>query len=663
MLAAGWYYSGARFGPDFSQIVMRVGKFQQLHTDGHDEILRFANPIRAKEREDDMDGCLTNSRTKMATLHVAIFACLFIPTIAWASGAPGNEAGWNLVTIIGVSIIAASALTIVCNRFGLPALLAYVFAGLAIGSFAGSVVQNSLHSLHEVAHIGLVFLLFIIGMEMNPTAIRILGWRTGLVILLQAPISIAALFALQWGLNQIGLSLPGLGQNPESWIYYAVAASLGSTAVVVALLGNKFDLGSQAGKITVMTLIAEDIWAVVALSYVSTQGVTVADGGNSAWALIGGGVMLTAAVILTARFVLSKILERLERSPELLTLVSLGWCFLCVQAFTRIGLSGELGALVAGLTVGRLPQHVEIFSKVVSLKDFFMALFFVALGMSLPPPTLAIIGQAGILIAIVIVTRVLLYTPTLLPLQGPIVSFTVPINLSQLSVFGTLLLPIGVANGALTIQDQTIVLYALLGSVIISAFSIPNNYRIAIAAARKFKSWSKLSQNDIPGHEHEPDYSADIIMLGYFVNGPAITRYIEKNCPELLEKILVIDFNTGKMKQMDNTKLRVVYGDISQPDTLRHFGVNKAKVVISTINNAFLKGTRNEDLLEQIQKINPNAKFIVTTLGVAQADEFMRNGAFACVSTPDESAPAYVAAIQAALDSFETKELAEPETA
>jgi Kef-type K+ transport system membrane component KefB len=606
-----------------------------------------------------MDDCLMKARAKLATFTVVGFVGLLVPTLAWASGAPGNEAGWNLVTIIGVSIIAASVLTVVCNRLGLPALLAYVFAGLAIGSLAGSVVQQSLHSLHEVAHIGLVFLLFIIGMEMNPTAIRILGWRTGLVILLQAPISIAFLFAVQWGLNQIGLSLPGLGQNPESWIYYAVAASLGSTAVVVKLLSDKFDLGSQAGKITVITLIAEDIWAVVALSYVSTQGVSVTESGNGAWLLIGGGVLLTATFILAARFVLSKIMERLERSPELLTLVSLGWCFLSVQAFTRIGLSGELGALVAGLTVGRLPQHVEIFSKVVSLKDFFMALFFVVLGMSLPPPTLGVIAESCILISIVIVTRVLLYTPTLLPLQGPIVSFAVPINLSQLSVFGTLLLPIGLANGALTIHDQTVILYALLGSVIISAFSIPNNYRLAIAAASKFKKWSKLNRSDIPDTEHEQDYSADIIMLGYFVNGPAITRYIEKNCPGLLEKILVIDFNTGKIKQMNDTKLRVVYGDISQPDTLRHFGVNKAKVIISTINNAFLKGIRNEDLLEQIQKINPNAKFIVTTLGVAQSEEFMRNGAFACVSTPDESAPAYVTAIQDALDSYNAQGLPE----
>jgi Kef-type K+ transport system membrane component KefB len=294
---------------------------------------------------------------KLSTLIAGLLTSL-VPSISNASagGAPG---GLGLVSTISIAIVAASLLTILFTRFKLPALLAYIASGLLIGIFAAELFGQSLHMLNEVSHIGLVFLLFIIGMEMDPTAIRLLGFRTSLAIALQAPISIATIYALQWGLHQLGYALPGLASNPDGWIYYGVAASLGSTAVVVKLLGDKFDLGSQAGRITVVTLILEDVWAIVALSYVKSQGADA--GSNSALIMIGGGILLAIAFVLVSRYLLSRVLTYLAKSPDLLTLVALGWCFLCAESMSQIGLSAEMGALIAGVTIGRLPQHTEVF--------------------------------------------------------------------------------------------------------------------------------------------------------------------------------------------------------------------------------------------------------------------------------------------------------------
>ena len=322
--------------------------------------------------------------TRITSLYLVAFLTYFIPNISFASENPENGPG--LVTTIGIAIVTASIVTIFFNKLKLPALLAYITSGLLIGNFASGLFGETVVMLNEVSHIGLVFLLFIVGMEMDPTAIRLLGIRTGIAILLQAPASIFAIYLLQWGLHQAGYSLPGLASNPEGWIYYSVAASLGSTAVVVKLLGDKFDLGSQAGKITIVTLIIEDICAIVALSYVKSQGGDV--GGSSALTMIGGGIVLAGTFVFFSRYILSRILTGLSRSPDLIMLVSLGWCFLCAESMARIGLSAEMGALIAGVTIGRLPQHTEVFSKVQSLRDFFMALFFVALGITLPPPHL-----------------------------------------------------------------------------------------------------------------------------------------------------------------------------------------------------------------------------------------------------------------------------------
>ena len=583
------------------------------------------------------------------SILIAVFAACFAPNISFASGGGSTTEGLGLVSIIGIAIVTASLLTILFTRFKLPALLAYIASGLLIGIFASELFGQTVHMLNEVSHIGLVFLLFIIGMEMDPTAIRLLGFRTSLAIILQAPISIGAIYALQWGLYQAGYSLPGLASNPEGWIYYGVAASLGSTAVVVKLLGDKFDLGSQAGKITIVTLILEDVWAIVALSYVKSQGVDAES--SSALIMIGGGVILAVIFVLVSKFLLSRVLTYLSRSPDLLTLISLGWCFLCAESMAQIGLSAEMGALIAGVTIGRLPQHTEIFSKVESLRDFFMALFFVALGISLPPPSLTIIGESLVLVAIVMCSRLFLYAPTLFASkQGPIVSFAAPINLSQLSVFGLLLIPVGIANGALVEHDQLVISYALLFSVILSTFGIKNNYRLAMLLSRflglRADKNYKQTQTETSSDDHQ---DTEIIILGLHVNTEAIVSYLEKTQPELLKKILVIDFNLDKHKRIKCRDLRIAYGDFSNPETLRHYGIQNAKVVVSTINNAFLHGVRNETLIYLIKTLNPSIRIIATSLSSIQSEKLKEQGAYACISTPDESAPAYTKAIVDAL--------------
>lgn len=586
--------------------------------------------------------------TKNLLSLAALFAYL-APNISYASESAANEPG--LVTTIGVAIVTASIITIFFTKLRLPALLAYITSGLLIGNFASGLFGETVIMLNEVSHIGLVFLLFIVGMEMDPTAVRLLGVRTGLAILLQAPVSIFAIYFLQWGLHQLGYSLPGLASNPDGWIYYSVAASLGSTAVVVKLLGDKFDLGSQAGKITVITLILEDICAIVALSYVKSQGGDVES--SSALTMIGGGIVLAGSFVFFSRYILSRILTGLSRSPDLIMLVSLGWCFLCAESMARIGLSAEMGALIAGVTIGRLPQHTEVFSKVQSLRDFFMALFFVALGITLPPPTLEVVGESLILVMVIISTRLFFYSPMLFAAkQGPIVSFATPINLSQLSVFALLLIPVGIENGALVEHDKLVISYALLFSVIISTFTITNNYQIAIFLSRLLglnakKYYQKSHAGSATGHHSD----AEIIILGLHVNTEAIASYLEEHHPELLKKILIIDFNLNKHKHHKYKNLKIAYGDFSNPETLRHHGIMNAKVVVSTINNAFLHGTRNEHLIDEIKSLNPSIRIITTSLSNVQSEKLRKRGAYACISTPDESAPAYTKAIMDALAS------------
>jgi Kef-type K+ transport system membrane component KefB len=579
-------------------------------------------------------------------IGIAIGGAVWAARASASTADPAPELG--LVPAIGIAIVTAAVLAVVFTRLRQPALLAYIGAGLVIGRFSGAF-SGSLHTMEQVSHLGLVFLLFIIGMEMDLHGVFRLGPRAAVAILLQAPVSIGAVLALQWGARALGVSIPGLGEAHGTWVYYAVAASLGSTAVVVKLLGDKFELGTQAGRVTVLTLIAQDVWAVLALSYVSAQGEESAGAAGVA-TMIGGAALLAVLCVLLARYVLKRVMAFLATSPDLIAVVALGWCFLWAQAFSLTGLSAEMGALLAGLTVSRLPERTEILSKVSSLRDFFMALFFVALGIGLPHPSPAVMLGAAALVVLVFLSRLVLFAPMLLSARlGPIVSLTAALNLSQLSEFSLLLVPIGLAQGVLDAHDAAIVSYGLMLSVALSSYVVRFNHKVAASLERGFRlKWphrgSATVSRDAADHPN-----VEVVLLGFFQNADALALELHRSAPELLAKILVVDFNLKNHPAVRAQGMRVEYGDISNPELLRHHGLERAKVVVSTIDDAFLRGTSNAMLLDAVRAINPRARIIVTAPGIDASRELLSRGAFACIAPPSEAASAYASAIREAL--------------
>lgn len=554
-----------------------------------------------------------------------------------------HPGGLGLVEAIGVAIVAAAALAVVFHRLKQPALLAFIVAGLLLGRF-GDTFAGSAVEMREVSHLGLVFLLFIIGMEMDLRGILTLGPRAAAAILLQAPLSIGIVLAVQALAHRAGVRIPGLAGDPEAALYFAVAASLGSTAVVVKLLGDKFDLGSRAGRVTVLTLVAQDVWAVVALSWV------VAAGSGEVSTLLSGAALLALACFTIGALLLPRVLAGASATPDLVAVIALGWCFVWAEAFHRVGLSAELGALAAGLAIGRLPQRIEILARVSSLRDFFLALFFVALGMSLPTPTMAVLGHALALVLLVVVSRFVLFSPSLLAAGlGPIVSLAAPINLAQLSEFSLLLVSVGMAQGALGATDASVISYALMLSVILSTYAIPANYPIAAALARVAGRAETVPDSVAAGRAGD-DGAAPIVFLGYYVNAEAIARTLARDAPELLPHILVIDFNLRNHSRIRAHGMRVAYGDVSNPDSLRRNGVAGARVVVSTISDAFLRGISNAALLDQVRAINREALFVATAPTEDEARRLLSRGAFACVSPPTEAAAVYVRAIRDAID-------------
>ncbi len=558
-----------------------------------------------------------------------------------ASGHP-----MGVVQSIEISVIAAALLGVLFFRLRQPAMLAYIVAGLVLGSIAGPALGTAVTVMEQISHLGLILLLFIIGLEMDLKGLFRLGYRTAAAVLFQGPLTVAVVWLALYSLHQ-AQALPKLfGTDPRTWFFFATAAALSSTAVTIKLLADKFELIGQAGKVTVLTLIAQDIWAVLALSYASSFRSEAADAPHPLWVLLG--VLVTTLIMVAlARQVLSRIFITMARAPELIALLALGWCFIGSAAFSKVGLSAEMGALVAGLTLGTLPTATEVLAKVSSLRDFFMALFFVALGLSLPPPTIAVIGAALALILVVILSRLLLFAPLLLKAKlGPQIAFTASINLAQVSEFALLLVPIGLASDLLDPSSGSVISYAMMLSVLISTYAIKYNDTLASWLCRALPR--SLGRRCVGSQAPPPDAesSVTILVLGFHHNTRALLRYLVGTRPDLIPGILVIDTNLKNHAWIRALGVQVAYGDVANPETLRHHGIDRVEVVLSTVADTYLRGTTNRRLLTLITSLNPRARFIGTAATTQDRDDLLRDGAFGAVCPADTAASWYAELVQ-----------------
>ena len=530
----------------------------------------------------------------------------------------------ELIRDITFSIAAAWLLGLVAQQFRQPILLAYLIAGFALGP-AGSGLIAAPDSIGAIAELGLIFLLFMIGLEIDLKKIA----SAGRSITLTALVQICAGAIL--GVFFFRLCGFGLGSGEWDALYLGVAGALSSTVIIVKVLYEKQELDTLTGRITLGVLVLQDLAAILFLAI--QPNLEHLAPGILLLSLVRV-VLLVAAALVASRYVLPAIFRRVARSPELVQVGALAWCFLVGELGERLHLSREMGALIAGVALSTFPYALDVTAKVTSLRDFFVTLFFVGLGMQIPFPTPILIGWALLFAAFVMVSRfVTTFTPLYLMRQGLRTSIIPAINLGQVSEFSLVILALGAQEHHLANPSTTgmvALAFTLLAAV--STFGMSKSDGLA----RRLIPWLKRrGLRDL-------DYSADDAHAeGGHGHGQSAHRF-----PWLLSHR---QFATGRnaaaragpdrrisrwsisvrwrARRLLERKARVIYGDISQRETLLHAGVEHAEVFICTVPDSILKGTTNERLVRMLRSLNPKAQIIATAEVLAQADTLLAAGA------------------------------------
>lgn len=523
----------------------------------------------------------------------------------------------NLLTSIAVSIISATFCALIARKLRQPLILGYIFGGILLGHEMGFGIITDEESIRLISEIGLILLLFIIGLEINITKLFDAGKTAAITGSVQffGSILLGVVF-----FNYFDFPFTRTHFNLA---YLSLAFSLSSTMIVVKLLYDKYEIDTLAGQVTLGVLIFQDIWAII---FLAVQPNLLKPELSPLFASFLAGTGLLFLCFLISKYLLPRIFVSIAKSPELMLITSISWCFLVSGTADAIGLSKEMGALIAGLSIAAFPYALDVIAKITGIRDFFITLFFVALGLKAPALTPALLLLGFLFTGFVLATRLITLLPTLMALKLDLrTGLVTSINLSQVSEFSLVIVTLGLTYGHVDQEIVSIVILSLVISSVLSTYLILSNEHIV--------SWIlRLIRKKPGGGEPLPDATPkglgkEIVLLGFFKEASSFLHQVNQEMPYLKDRMFVIDFNPQTLEILKKNGVSCVYGDIAHPETLRHAGIDGAKVVISTISDTFLKGTTNFKLLKQIKKLCPESRIIVTSDTINGARALYQEGA------------------------------------
>jgi Kef-type K+ transport system membrane component KefB len=533
----------------------------------------------------------------------------------------------DLLTSIGFSIIVAAVLAFLARRLNQPLILGYILAGAVLGPHVGFHVVSDEASIELIAEIGLILLLFLIGLEISLPRLLQAGRAITVTGLLQVPICAG----LAWLV--LGPVVASTGGEFDR-LYLAVASAMSSTLIVVKLLSDKFELSTFGGRVTLGVLIFQDLYAIAFLAIQPNL--------QDLQALlllrsVVAGVGLVAGAWLMARFVLPFYFRLIAKSSELVVVSAMAWCFLVSGVAGWAGLSKEMGALIAGVVIASYPYGSEVISRVGGVRDFFLTLFFVALGLKIPEPSwLALLAALGGVVFVVLSRFLAMYPLFALLRLDTRTAGVVAINLGQISEFALVIFSLGVTYKHVSPAANSLILYTVLLTAVISTYGILYNHAIAtwlagVLNTLGLRRWfggapAEPAGAAAAGGGHGDD-THDVFLLGVSREGLAFVQHLARTAPALKKRLVAIDFNPEMLERLGTEGVEHQYGDIANMATLEHAGIERAVLVISGISDWFLKGTSNLQLLRATRSLAPNARAIVTADTAEGAQELYVAGA------------------------------------
>jgi len=356
-------------------------------------------------------------------------------------------------------------------------LVAYIVVGFAFGP-AGAGLVRSPSNIAEIAHVGIIFLLFLLGLDLHPQKLLQGLSKSVFVTALSS-----AVFALIGFVVAIAFGLPF-----QDSLIVAASAMFSSTIIGVKLLPTTTLHHRRAGEIVISILLLQDIVAIVVLLILEGAGV----GGDLVVELVLIGLYLPGLILLAfvlARYVIAPLMSRFDQIREYVFLVAIGWCLGLAELGGGLGLSEEIGAFIAGVALATSPIALYIVESLKPLRDFFLVMFFFALGAQMDPKqVLDVLLPATVLAAALLVVKPIVFRRLLVAGgENPRMSRELGIRLGQLSEFAFLITTLAMESAIMGQRGAYMIQLATMMTFVLSSYWVVQKYPTPIAVSEKLR--------------------------------------------------------------------------------------------------------------------------------------------------------------------------------
>ncbi|HZJ34683.1 MAG TPA: cation:proton antiporter [Candidatus Angelobacter sp.] len=469
----------------------------------------------------------------------------------------------EIAVIVGVGLLLSG----VASLLKQPLIIGYIAAGIILGPSFLNIVKST-DAIASFAQLGIVVLLFTVGLSLSPKVFRKVGKASLITGIGQILLTSSLGFIIS----------SSLGYSLINSMYIAVALTFSSTIIVMKTLSDKGDGETLYGRISVGLLLVQDVVVMLILAIISSFSSGTA---GSSLSLLDLG-MITAIIVLLiplSIYVLPTIMKRVAKSQEYLLLFSLGWCLLLAVIFHELKFSMEIGALLAGVALSMSSYRHEIISKLRPLRDFFIFLFFIYLGSQM---VLSNLGNSIVPI-IVLSAFIIIGKPVIVYVVMGLLGYTkknsllTGLALAQISEFSLILIALGVKLGQLSPEILSLVTIVGLISIAGSSYLMMHSEIIFSRLSRFLPNiGNKQNANIIKSANHNHN---EIVIFGYDKVGFSLLNSFKK----MGKKYLIIDYNPEVIKYLEAMKINCAYGDAENDDLLYDLCLSKKKMVISTI--------------------------------------------------------------------------------
>ena len=528
-----------------------------------------------------------------------------------------------------LAVIAALAVvvTVVLARWGLPTVTGLLAAG-AIAGPHGARLVTSTHAIQVLAEVGVVLLLFTIGLEFSWKRIRDIFRQAALGGLVQVALTIAVV---------AGTAL-ALGEPPGRSLFWGFVFALSSTAIVLRALADRHELAAPHGRFIVAALIFQDLCVVPMVLIVPMLAATGGGGGAALLDVaeaLGIAAIVVAAVLLVARRVVPPLLAMVDRSRsrEVFLIAILTLCIGTAWLTAQVGLSLALGAFLGGMVVADTEFRHRAMGDVLPLRDAFVSVFFVSLGMLFDVD--AVIDQpalVGLLLAGFVLVKGVLASLSALVMRFPArAAWLAGAALAQFGEFGFVLTTLGVETGVIDAAQVS----PLLAAGVLSMFLTPLVVRVAphlsagerlLAPLERLIGVRSIDEADESGaalHGH-------VVVVGAGLAGRSSARALAgAGVPFVL-----LELNAEIVRAARAEGLPIYYGDATSAEALEHAHLSEARLLVVLIDDP----PGAERVVTTARRVAPNVPVLMRGHYLRDAESLLRLGAAEVVAEEVEGA-------------------------